>query len=171
MSALRDSLRAFAAADPSAWRGLPDGLELGDVAAVLGLDRELGGEGIVGAERRPAAWVSGESEVYEGGLRVWHEAGRVLVLEGRDPIDAGGNPLSAPELGEPEAVLDSVLARVRLPGGERVYAQRGLALRVNPENRLLLAVLGFAPTDAADYAARIRPELSKQRLLAGATGR
>ena len=83
----------------------------------------------------------------------------------------GANPLSAPELGEPEAVLDSVLARVRLPGGERVYAQRGLALRVNPENRLLLAMLGFAPTDAADYAARIRPELSKQRLLAGATGR
>lgn len=168
---MRDALLAFAAADVARWPGLPDGLTLDDAAATLPLDESVRGEGLLGAERNAAAWVAAESDVYEGGVRVWHDGGRVLVLEGRDPVDAGGAPLEAPEPGEPDALLDTVLGRLRLPGGERVYASRGLALRTNPGNGLLLGVLAFSPGTAAEYEARLRPELERQRLLAPAGGR
>lgn len=159
-----DSLRSFAAADVADWQGLPAGLALADVAEVLALS-DVTGRGALGEERRTAIWVAGSSPVYRGGLRVWHDGDAVVVLEGRDPFDAEGKPLVAPDAGEPEAVLDTVLGRLRLPGGERVYAGRGLALRVNPGNGVLLGVLGFVPTTADDYRARLRPELPPKRLL------
>ena len=90
----------------------------------------------------------------------------MLLLEGRDPFDDAGEPLAAPDAGEPEAVLDTVLGRLRLPAGELVYASRGLALRVNPANGVLLGVLGFVPTTADAYRERLRPELPPKRLLA-----
>jgi hypothetical protein len=60
---------------------------------------------------------------------------------------------------------ETFLGRLRLEGGKRVYASRGLALRVNPENGVLLGAVGFAPTDTAEYRARLRPEVGRQRLL------
>jgi hypothetical protein len=164
---VRAALRSFALADAAGWPGLPAGLALEDLEAVLPLAEDVRGEGVLGEERRAASWVGAESSVYEGGVRVWHEGRRVLVLEGRDPVGADGEPLAAPDLGEPDALFDTVLGRLVLPGGERLYAARGLALRVNPENGLLLGVLAFAPTTAEDYRARLRPELRPRRLLAG----
>jgi hypothetical protein len=96
---------------------------------------------------------------------VWHEGGRVLLLEGRDPIDAEGAPLAAPELGQPEATLDTTLGRLWLENGERVFPGRGLALRVNPANELLLGVIGFAPTTLSEYEQRLRPVVRPERLL------
>jgi hypothetical protein len=162
---LGDLLRAFEAADLAEWQGLSPALSLGDVAAALLLETEARVPGHLGEERRPAERIAARSSTYAGGLFVWHDGGHVLMLEGRDPFDGGGDPLVAPELGEPDEVLDSVLGRLSLPGGERVYAGRGLAVRVNPENGVLLGVLGFAPTDARTYRARLRPELLPRRLL------
>lgn len=161
---MTESVRAFAAADVAAWQGLTAGLALADVGDVLELS-DVTGRDVLGGERREVAWVAASSEVYRGGLRVWHEAGVVVLLEGRDPFDAAGEPLAAAHLGEPETVLDTVLGRLRLPGGELVYASRGLALRVNPENGVLLGALGFAPTSSDDYRERLRPDLPPRRLL------
>ena len=158
-------VRLLATADLADWRGLPPGLPLAEIGTVLRLEDGPTGRGLLGEDRRPAEWASAESDVYEGGLRVWHDDGLVVLLEGRDPVDPSGEPLRALELGDPEEVLDSVLGRLFLPGGERVFASRGLALRVNPENGLLLGVLGFAPTTVEEYRARLRPELPPQRLL------
>jgi hypothetical protein len=157
-------LRSFAAADASDWPGLPAGLALADVGEVLALS-EVTGNGALGDARRPAAWVAAASRVYRGGLRVWHEHGAVVLLEGRDPFDEAGQPLVAPEAGEPEALLETSLGRLRLADGERVYASRGLALRVNPANGVLLGVLAFVPTTADDYRERLRPALPPKRLL------
>jgi hypothetical protein len=157
-----DVLRLFAAADLAGWTGLPDALS---PASVLPPEQGAGGVGVLGDERRRAQWISIPSTVYAGGLRVWHDGGLVLVVEGLDPLDASGGPLAAPDLGEPEATLETFLGRLRLEGGERVYASRGLALRVNPENGVLLGAVGFAPTDSAEYRARLRPEVGRQRLL------
>ena len=165
MTDVRDTLLMLAAAELAEWRGLAARVPLVDVAAVLPVEDGPTGTDLLGEDRRPVAWSSVESEVYEGGLRVWHEDGLALLLEGRDPVDSTGEPMQAPDLGEAEALLDSVLGRVFLPGGERVFAARGLALRVNPENGLLLGVLGFAPTTVEDYRVRLRPELPPQRLL------
>lgn len=167
MTAVHDTLDRFAAAEVEDWQGLPAGLSLADVGVVFPLGDGATGSGRLGDERRPARWISVASEVYKGGLRIWHDEGAVLVIEGRDPFDAAGAPLAAPDLGEPEAALDTVLGRLTLAGGEHVHAARGLALRVNPENGLLLGVLGFAPVTADDYRARLRPELEPSRLLPG----
>ena len=53
-------------------------------------------------------------------------------------------PAQGDEAGEELAFV------ARFPG-------RGLAVRVNPENGILLALVGFAPTTADDYARRLRP--------------
>jgi hypothetical protein len=160
-----DLLRVFAAADAARWPGLPGGITVADAGAVVPLEDGAAGGGFLGEDRHPASWVIAGSETYEGGLYVWHDGGRVLLLDGRDPVDGEGQPLVAPELGEPELALDTVLGRLTLDGGERVYAARGLALRVNPANRLLLGVIGFAPVSAAEYRSRLRPDLPPRRLL------
>jgi hypothetical protein len=162
---VRDMLRAFEAADIGGWEGLPPELSLGEVAAVLALETAASVPGHLGDERLAAERVAARSSTYAGGLFVWHDEGQMLLLEGRDPFDGAGDPLVAPELGEPDEALDTVLGPLSLPGGERVYAGRGLAVRVNPENGLLLGVLGFSPTDADTYRARLRPELLPRRFL------
>ena len=156
MSAPGEPLRQFAAADLAGWRGLPAGLALPKLEGAVG-------SGALGDEQHPAGWVAAESEAWEGGLRLWHDEGSVLALEGHDPVDAAGAPLAAPGLGEPDAVLDTFLGRLALARGELVYASRGLALRVNPENGLLLGAVGFAPTTVGDYRARLRPSVRPPR--------
>ena len=160
-----DALRLFAAADVADWTGLPAALPLAEAAAALSGGQGPAGVGFLGDERRRAQWISIPSRVYSGGLRVWHEGGLVVVVEGLDPLDASGGTLAAPDLGEPQTTLDTFLGRLRLKGGERVYASRGLALRVNPDNGVLLGAVGFARTDATEYRARLRPEVGRQRLL------
>jgi hypothetical protein len=165
VTAVLETLRAFAVADLTDWCGVPGDLGVAYAGAVLPLDEAPTGEGVLGEERRRASWLSVESETYRGGIRVWHEDGRVLLIEGRSPAGERGEPLVAPPLGEPEAVLDTVLGRLLLTGGEHVYASRGLSVRVTPENGLLLCVLGFAPTTPDHYRARRRPDPEPERLL------
>jgi hypothetical protein len=169
VTAVLDALRAFAVADLTDWCGVPGDLGVAYAGAVFPLDEAPTGEGFLGEERRPASWLSAESATYEGGLRVWHEDGRVLLLEGRDPVDAEGRPLVAPKLGQPEAALDTVLGGLTLPGGERIYATRGLTVRVNPEDGLL-GVLGYGLTTADFYRARRRPDLPPVRPAPPAAG-
>jgi hypothetical protein len=152
------ALQRLAGGELDGWTGLPGGLVLADVGAVMPLGHGASGNGVLGDEHRDAQWVAAASERYQGGVRVWHDGGAVLVIEARDPTEAGRLP-TAPDLGEPEATLDTTLGMLVLEGGELVYASRGLSLRVNPANRILLGVLAFAPTSAADYGARLRPDL------------
>lgn len=158
------ALQRLAAAEFDGWTGLPAGLSLGDVDAVLSLEDGASGRGLLGDERNAAEWVAAESEHYEGGVRVWHEGGAVLVIEATDPAEAG-RPLTAPDLGEPEATLDTALGPLVLEGGELVYASRGLSLRVNPDNGILLGAFAFAPTTLEDYRARLRPHLPPTQRL------
>ena len=58
-----------------------------------------------------------------------------------------------------EALLPAVLGPLVLDDGERVYPERGLAVRANPANGVLLELIGFAPTTAEDYRTRLRPAL------------
>jgi hypothetical protein len=165
VSAVLDTLRAFAVADLTDWCGVPGDLGVAYVGAALPLDEALTGEGFLGEERRPASWLRAESATYRGGLRVWHENGRVLLIEGRDPVDEDGEPVVVPDLGEPEVALDAAVGRLLVTGGERVYALRGLAVRVHPENGALLCAMGFAIATADFYRAQRRPDPEPERLL------
>lgn len=165
------AVEAFAAADLlalAALGGLPAAVAPADLP--FAVDPGATGRGVLGAGTRHA-WVAAESGVYEGGARAWlDDDGAVVLLEGEDPVDGAGEPLLLPDLGEPEVLLEAVLDRLVLDGGERAYPSRGLVVRVNPANAVVLGVLVFAPTTPEDYLARLRPRQEVRRLLAGALG-
>jgi hypothetical protein len=162
VSEARELLFRLAAAQLGDWTGLPAGLTIADVGAVLALDDEVRGSGLLGEDRQSAEWVAAESALYDGGVRVWHDGGDVLLVEAHHPL-VDGAPVAAPSLGEPDVALNATLGHLNLEGGELVYASRGLSLRVNPVNGVLLAVLAFAPTTAEDYRARLRPDQPRAR--------
>jgi hypothetical protein len=179
MSRLAAALAAFAAADPVGWPGLParlvaahlsalrDGPAAAFAEAVLADDRR---SGAVGQPPRRAAWLPVGTDRYAGGLRLWLAGQQVLVLEGIHPLDPAGEFLPAPDLGAPEATCDALLGPLLLPHGEQVHAGRGLAVRRNPDNGLLLGLVGFAPTTAQDYCTRLRPVPEPARPLGAAKG-
>lgn len=142
--------------DPDAWEPLPPELGLRDLEQLLDLTPDVRGRDVLGSDRREAAWLAAGSLAYEGGLFVWLDGDAVVALEGRDPIADNGDAPLAPDFGTPEATLEAVLGDVILRGGERVFASRGVALRVNPGNGVLLGVVAFAPTTADEYVRRIR---------------
>ncbi len=158
MTALAD----LAAVRLAGWSGLPADLDVAAFAA-FGADPQQRFQGQVGDPARQAAWLACDSSVYEGGLRIWVDGDAVVLVEGDDPVDAGGVPLGAPDLGTPEAEFDTVLDTLVLARGELVYASRGLAVRVNPDNGLLLGLRFFAPTSVDDYRARLRPVREQRR--------
>jgi hypothetical protein len=160
VSGLQRACEAFDRAEFTAFEGLTDGLTLDELAALLHVDRDVAGRGFLGSSRRYASWSGVASRAFSGGIRAWHEGERVLVLEGGTPVDA-----TVPDLGEPDKVLDWILGHLPLPGGELVYAGRGLALRINPETGVVLAALAFAPTTSDEYEERLRPDVPRQHAL------
>jgi hypothetical protein len=157
MSDVGAVLARFAVADVTGWRGLPSGVLLADLGDLLSFDPDFRLEGEIGDPPTRCFWVPAASDVFDGGLRMWVDRGTVVLVEGVHPMSASREFGPAPDLGEPDGVLDCFLGPLTLDGGERVHADRGLALRVNPENGLLLGLLGFAPTTLEDYIARLRP--------------
>ncbi len=165
MSSLSRAFRAFAAADAAAWPGLPEHVQLPDFAPMAAFDLDDRFPGEIGAPPRAASWVAVESGVYAGGLRLWLADDEVVALEGIHPLDPDGEFRPAPDLGPPDAALTTLLGTLRLRGGELVFAERGLAVRANPDNGLLLGLVGFVPTTVADYRTRVRPVQEAARPL------
>jgi hypothetical protein len=168
VTALPTAVEAFVAADPEAWSGLPPHVTLAELAELVpfdGTDRRRGDAGDPAARRE---WVAAETHVYSGGLRLWLDADtrEVVALEGIHPLDSVGEFRAAPDLGIPDATFAAVLGSLWLPDAELVYAARGLAMRRNPANGLLLGLVGFAPTDVQDYRTRLRPVPEPTRPLA-----
>ncbi len=154
---LAAALAAFAAAEVEAWPGLPEHVRLAELTPLAACDPAERFTGNLGDPPRAAAWVAADTDRYAGGLRLWLAQDEVVALEGIHPLDSDGQFRPAPDLGTPDAAFDTLLGSLHLPGGERVYAARGLAVRVNPDNGLLLGLVGFAPTSVEDYRTRLRP--------------
>lgn len=165
MNALRDAVTAFDSADAESFAGLPAEVRLADLAEIVALDAEHPGRGDTGNPSRGRLWVRAESATYRGGLRLWldDDGERVVLLEGINPVDAGGEPLHPPDLGEPEGRLDAALGPFRVEEAESVHASRGLALQVYPGTGALVGVLGFAPTTFEDYRTRLQPHREPSR--------
>jgi hypothetical protein len=163
VTAATSALRALASVDLEGWAGLPPELTLDDAAAELAIVADVTGLARLGAEGIEVEWVAAESNVFAGGLRLYVAKRSVLLVEGADPVTSTGDAVPAPELGEPEIVLDALVGALGLEGVEHVHAERGLAVRVGPNGDGLRAVLGFAPTTADDYVERIRPRQVPRR--------
>jgi hypothetical protein len=159
MTDLQRAVAAFAAADLETWAGLPAAVRLGDLEPLLGFDRDDARRGTAGDPPRTRLWVAAESATYHLGLRLWldDDGEGVVLLEGLNPLDPEGEPVLAPELGDPDATFNAVLGPFRVRDAEGVYAARGLALQVNPDNGVLVGVLGFTPTGVDDYRRRLQP--------------
>lgn len=166
MTDLLHLLADFAAARVDTWTGLPAGTGL-DTVAALHPDPQADGRARAGQPPIWRTWLACDSAVYQEGLRVWVDGDDVVLIEGNYPVGTHGELLHAPDLGPPDITLDTVLGRLVLAGGERIYAARGLALRVNPANEVLLGVRGFAPTSVSDYRGRLRPFIEPRRSLLG----
>ena len=90
--------------------------------------------------------------------------GAVVMFDGMNPtLDGGWAALSA-DLGPPEATLDWVHGTVDMPGGERVYASRGITVFINPENDVVIHVSVYVPTTGDGYIKRLRPSREKRPL-------
>ena len=166
MTALTTAVAAFTSVDVGSWAGLPAGVRLSDLEGLLAFDREDRRRGVAGEPLQDGLWVPAESSTYAGGLRVWLDEDEIVVLlEGIGPVDGSGDPLLAPDLGAPETRLDAVLGPFHVADAERVYAGRGLALQVNPDNDVLVCLLGFTPTDPDDYRRRLHPHREPIRPL------
>jgi len=163
MTDLERAIAAFAAADVEAFTGLPAGVQLGDLTGLLAFDPGDRRSGDAGSPRGTRVWVPAETATYAGGLRLWLDDDRVILLEGVHPLDAEGEPVLAPELGQPDGVFDAVLGPFHVPDAERVYADRGLAVQVYAETGVLVGVLGFAPTTTEDYRRRLQPHREPTR--------
>jgi hypothetical protein len=162
---MNDALRALVAdADVSGWTGLPE-LSTEATAAAFRVDL-LGARlrtGELGDPPRHGRWIAAPTRRFAGGLRLWLdpddlEARRVVLVQALAPQGDDGW-LAAPDLGEPGLLLPAVLGPLVLDDGERVYPERGLAVRANPANGVLLELIVFAPTTAEDYRTRLRPAL------------
>jgi hypothetical protein len=154
---LRMALASFAAVDVPGWPGLPAALTVAELAAVVDLDTDGVQPGELGDPPRACGWMWLPGEHYAEGLRAWVEGDSVLALEGLVPVASSDALMPAPDLGAPDVTFDALLGPLVLSGGERVFAARGLAVRVNPRTGVLLGLVGFAPTSAEDYRSRLRP--------------
>jgi hypothetical protein len=163
VTAATSALRALASADLDGWAGLPPDLTVDDAAAELAVAADVAGVARLGDAGIAVEWLAVESDRYAGGLRVYFDRERVLVVEGLDPVTAAGGGLPAPELGEPELALEVLVGALGLDGVEHVHADRGLAVRLGPGGDGLRGVLGFAPTTADDYVDRLRPRQVPRR--------
>jgi hypothetical protein len=157
VNAVAAALAAFAEGDIADWEGLPPNLLVADLAEVATLDPADVRVGDTGDPARAGRWVPVATEHFAGGLRAWVDGDHVVALEGIHPLDGDGEFEPAPDLGRPDVALETTIGPLVLEGGERVYGARGLALRVNPANGLLLGIVGFTPTTADDYRTHVRP--------------
>ena len=148
-TACESAMRALLKGHFRDWNGLPGECSLSAIDRLLGGSTVLDAHVGLGDDRTSCT----RSSMNEAPLLVWHRGERVLLVE----LDLLSAPMPAPELGN-EAVgrLDVPWGPGTLDGGEWVLPDRGLALVVTP-NRRVVACLGFAPTTVERYVAELRP--------------
>ena len=153
----KPALRAFLARDLAglaAIGGLPSGLSLTDVAAELGGDPSAFGRFFLGDPAQETFWcpVVGV-EGFDNTVKIWFRDGNVVKLEGEWPEIA---PDSFATLGPPELELDHRMDVTLVPGGERVWPSKGIAVKVNRAGSMAVALATFPPTTADGYRENLK---------------
>jgi hypothetical protein len=90
--------------------------------------------------------------------------GVVVLFDGTNPELEGGWAALSADLGEPEAKEDFTHGTIERPGGEWIYAARGITVFVRSDTTVAVHVAVYAPTTVSDYLARLRPHLGKTPL-------
>jgi hypothetical protein len=144
-----DVVRALMAGRWDDWEGLPADCSLAVIASEMGgsemLDAavDLGRTGVACARSR----------LRSAPILVWHEGDAPLLVE----CDLLGDPRQPPPLDVPGIHrLNVHWGAASATGGEAVMAERGLAVILTGEDRVV-ACRGFAPMTFDDYVATRRP--------------
>jgi hypothetical protein len=153
--------RAIEARHFIGWRGLPPGCTP-DTLFGMALDSQWGEMPLgnsfeqarsrlleIGGYYRPLAYV---------------RDGAVAMFDGTNPTLDGGWKALSDDLGTPEASLDWIHGTVGMPGGEKVYASRGITIFLNPENEFVVHVSVYVPTTVNEYNERLRLNREKRLL-------
>ncbi len=151
--------RAIEARHFQGWRGLPAdctpkavlGIELDDTWGVMSLGSSF--------ERARSHLV--ELPGY-GRALAYARDGSLVLFDAMAPQLDGSWPALSADLGAPDATFDWTFGTVPMPGGEHVYASRGLTVFLNPENQVVAYVSVYAPTTVEIYARRLRPPREKR---------
>lgn len=148
------ALQAFVARDLPQIEGLPEGMTLKEAATTLGADPASFGRWFIGEPQDEVFYTQADVPGYKGGVRIWFRDGVVLQVTGAWPqMDTGA--LAA--LGDPDDRLDFRMDTLVVPEGERVYAARGLAVRLNRTEDRVVGLSLFPPTTPARYRDALRP--------------
>lgn len=150
----KQALTAFVERRLAEWTGLPPGCRLDDLTASAPLANEGIGSGVVGG--RPLQYRMVVASGYPRPVRAWLDGDALVILDAEYPDPTGRLVTEIERLGEPEARLDTTWEVLELRGAEWVYPSRGIAAFVNPDNRIVLRLVGFGPTTLPDYLGRLR---------------
>lgn len=147
---LAQVVSAYTRRDLSEWvslGGLPEGTSLEEAAAALDTDPEIYVRWFLGDPPREAFWCPATVPGYDR-VKIWFREGTVLKLEGEWPELS---PSAAEALGPPETLLDYRLDTMVVPGGEKAWPTRGVALKLDPEGSLAIGLTGFSPMTLTEY--------------------
>jgi len=154
MPSCESVLQAFGARHFADWTGLEPGCAKARVAAVFPSWLPGIGAGQIGD--RAAQYHMLEIAGYPRPVRAWFDDDILLMLDAEYPDPAHVLAGDIEALGEPEARLDCWWDVVSLARAEWVFAARGLAAFINPDNRIVLRVLTFPPVSLAEYERSFR---------------
>jgi hypothetical protein len=155
-SACERALQIFRDRDFATWRGLPDECDLETIYRVLPPVVDAEAVGMLGAFL-PRRFRMVQAPGYPRNIRVWFDGPRAVALEAGLPQLHRRLSETLSGWGEPEAKLDYMFDVLTLRQAEWVYAGRGLAAAINPDNQIALRIVVFAPTTLDRYLAEIRP--------------
>jgi hypothetical protein len=155
---VREAIGARRFAD---WRGLPPGCTAEELFGVP-LDSSWGALPL-GDGREQARSRLLELPGYYRPL-AYARDGVVVAFDAMNPQLDGDPSALAESLGPPDATLDWIFGTVSMPGGEKVYAARGITLSLNPETQGVVYVTVYAPTTVESYLKRLRPPREKRPL-------
>lgn len=156
MTAGIDAVRAFVARDLAALaahRGLAGGTVLSAVAEELGADPARCGRHFLGRPPRETFWCPATVAGFDGPVKIWFRDDRVVKIEGEWPDLA---PDAAATLGPPDAELDYRRDVATVTGGEKVWADKGVAIKMNQSGRQVIALAVFAPTTLDGFDEDVR---------------
>jgi hypothetical protein len=150
------ALEIFRDRDFAAWRGLPADCDWETVQAVMPPVVDAEAAGWLGASL-PRRIRLVRAEGYPRHVRVWFDGPRVVALESELPQLHRPLAGTIAGWGAPDARLDFAFDVVTMEKAELVYAARGFAAAVNPDNQVTLRIVVFPPTTPERYLAEFRP--------------
>jgi hypothetical protein len=141
--------------DPAGWRGLGN-ISEAEIAAVYPLaDGEA--RAVRGQERRHYRVRSLVWRGFDEPFSLFFDGARLVILETDYwSLDEDRCARTLKALGPPQKRLDAAFRMSRIPKGEYVYHDRGLALSVIPDTGLIVRWTTFAPTTPDEYRRYIR---------------